>query len=101
MLFSVCIGSELIPENSELVHSFKKPAFLVLLALLCGDLGLPLDLLIIQLPPARVPENCLRINRVQRLCYGNAVAGLNMQRQRVIDLRNCIMPDCAVWSRNG
>ena len=39
-----------------MVHSFKKLAFLVLLELLCTNLRLTLNLLIVQLPPTRVPE---------------------------------------------
>jgi hypothetical protein len=49
--FLFVFGSELIPENSEMVHSFEKLAFLIVLALLCGELRLTLDLLIVQLPP--------------------------------------------------
>ena len=54
--FLCVVRGKLIPEHSEVVHSFKKLAFLVLLALLCTNLRLTLYLLIVQLPPTRVPE---------------------------------------------
>jgi len=73
------LGGKLIPQHGEVVHAFKKLAFLVLLALLCRNLRLTLYLLIVQLPPTRVPKNCVRIYRVQRLRWYASLCGCGTQ----------------------
>lgn len=90
-------GGKLIPEPSESIHFFKKLAFFVLLALVCCDPCLKFDLLIVQLPPSRVVEKRVWIDRAQRSNWYRSLCGCGVQHAEADNDRSAELYHAGLW----